>query len=161
MDSPYEGVEKVAEDLEYVREFITERVRRTAERGRVLEFDRLCASHGLDDFERGAVLLLYAHGASWLFRELLRWTHLAEDSAETVPMTVGTLLSVLAWDRRRSLACRASFAAEAPLVRNGIVEIPSMAPNVVDTAVRLSPPVLRRLAGDRNRYVDASRPSPS
>lgn len=127
------------------------------ERSDPLPLQDLCRIHGLDPFDRTVVALALVFAVSSRFREACREVRLFQKGLQ-----VGAVLEFLCPDRRERFRRRAHFAAGAPLIREGILDLGRSSSqdepdDILNETLRLPGRILNLLQGDRNVYSAGSR----
>ena len=148
-----------AAELEVLLKRVSEENRlkaiKSLKKGIDINFEKLCETYYLEDFERTTILLLFANSTGKQFRDLYCLSAIDDWKHKDGGMTIGTILSIVCSDFREQIQSRKYFSNTATLIREEIA-IPfqgyDCTSNVIDITVHLHERIIRYILGDHNTY---------
>ena len=122
-----------------------------------LNLEDLCASDGLDSFERSVVLLLFMKSTSQLIRAIIEDYEMNPSNSGHDGITIGILLSILSPGLVEQIKNRRYFSTEARLIKHEIIvgynERYDNMENILNERFYLHQRISSYIVGDNNVYT--------
>lgn len=124
-------------------------------KGVMLNFEHMCATYKLSEFERTVMLLLFSNYSSIHFRSLFNECNFERHESSDGEMRISTLLAVICNTFIEQLQNRYYFSIQSTLIRDELI-VPTTyignSTNILDVSIIIHERIARHILGDKNTY---------